>query len=256
MLYTGFDLTGKVAVVVGGTSGIGHAIALGLAEAGADVIPTSRRRELAERVAKEIERLGKRSLAIATDVNDRAATEQLISAVIARFGRIDVLVNSQGITKKVPSLEMSEADWDQVIDTNLKSVFRTCQIAGREMVRNHRGKIINIASVASFTSFHEVSAYCASKGGVAMLTRALACEWAPFNVNVNAIAPGVFRTPLNAEILEIPERRRRILDRVPQGRYGTLPEIVGAAIYLASEAANYVTGEILAVDGGFLARGV
>ena len=146
-------------------------------------------------------------------------------------------------------------DWDDVMDTNLKSVFRTCQVIGREMIRQRRGKIINIASIASFVSAHEVTAYCVSKAGVAMLTRALGCEWAPYNVHVNAIAPGVVRTPLNAHLLDIPERRDRILNRTPMGRFGDVNELVGAAIYLASEASNFTTGEILVVDGGFLALG-
>ena len=255
MNYTGFDLTDQVAIVVGGTSGIGHAIALGLAQAGAHVVPTSRREDFVKQAVKDIERTGRKSLEVPTDVNDRATVQRLASEVMARFGRIDILVNSQGKTKKIATAELSEQDWDDVMDTNLKSVFRTCQVIGREMIRQRKGKIINIASIASFVSAHEVTAYCVSKAGVAMLTRALGCEWAPYNVHVNAIAPGVVRTPLNAHLLEMPERRDRILSRTPMGRFGDVNELVGAAIYLASEASNFTTGEILVVDGGLLARG-
>jgi NAD(P)-dependent dehydrogenase (short-subunit alcohol dehydrogenase family) len=255
MNYTGFELTDKVAIVVGGTSGIGHAIALGLAQAGAHVVPTSRREDFVKQAVKDIERTGRKSLEVPTDVNDRATVQRLASEVMARFGRIDILVNSQGKTKKIATAELSEQDWDDVMDTNLKSVFRTCQVIGREMIRQRKGKIINIASIASFVSAHEVTAYCVSKAGVAMLTRALGCEWAPYNVHVNAIAPGVVRTPLNAHLLEMPERRDRILSRTPMGRFGDVNELVGAAIYLASEASNFTTGEILVVDGGLLARG-
>jgi NAD(P)-dependent dehydrogenase (short-subunit alcohol dehydrogenase family) len=255
MNYTGFELTDKVAIVVGGTSGIGHAIALGLAQAGAHVVPTSRREDFVKQAVKDIEHTGRKSLEVATDVNDRAAVQRLASEVMARFGRIDILVNSQGKTRKIATAELSEEEWDDVMDTNLKSVFRTCQVIGREMIRQRKGKIINIASIASFVSAHEVTAYCVSKAGVAMLSRALGCEWAPYNVHVNAIAPGVVRTPLNAHLLEIPERRDRILSRTPMGRFGDVNELVGAAIYFASDASNFTTGEIMVVDGGFLARG-
>jgi NAD(P)-dependent dehydrogenase (short-subunit alcohol dehydrogenase family) len=251
-----FDLTDRVAVVVGGTSGIGRSIAIGLAEAGAHVVPISRRRELVEEVVREVEQLGRRSLVLPADANDPVAVDEFTSEVILQFGRLDILVNSQGITKKIPSVEMSEKTWDEIMDVNLKSVFRTCQRVGRELIRQRKGKIINICSLGSFLSLHEATAYCVSKAGVAMLTRSLGCEWAPFNVNVNAIAPGVFRTPLNSSLLDIPERRERILNRTPMGRLGRLDELVGVALFLASDASSFVTGEIISVDGGFLAHGI
>jgi NAD(P)-dependent dehydrogenase (short-subunit alcohol dehydrogenase family) len=255
MSYEKFSLNDRVAVVIGGTSGIGRAIALGLAEAGANVVPTSRRRDLVEQTAKEVRQIGRESLEVRTDANNLASVEHLVSEVIKTLGRVDILVNSQGTTHKVPSVDLTDEAWDEVLDVNLKSVFRACRIFGREMIRQRRGKIINIASLASFVSLHEVAAYCVSKAGVAMLTRVLGCEWAPYNVNVNAIAPGVFRTPLNTHLLEIPERRDRILSRTPMRRFGSLEELVGAAVYLASDASSFVTGEVMVVDGGLLAQG-
>ncbi len=250
-----FDLTGRAAVVVGGTSGIGRTIALGLADAGADVVATGRRAPLVEQVAAEIEARGRRTLRVAADVSDVSSLERLRDACLAAFGKVDVLASVAGMTKRVPTLDMDEADWDRIIETNLTGTLRSCQVFGREMVKRRSGRIITIGSLSSFVGLYEVAAYVASKSAVAGLTRALAVEWAPFNVTVNAIAPGVYKTDLNAALLASP-RGQEFLMRTPMKRFGRLEELVGAAVFLASDAASFVTGTVLAVDGGFLASGV
>jgi NAD(P)-dependent dehydrogenase (short-subunit alcohol dehydrogenase family) len=250
-----FDLSGRTALVVGGTSGIGRALALGLADAGADVVATGRRAALVEEVAAEIERKGRRTTRVPADVNDVEALERVRQACLATFGRIDILVCAAGITKRVSTLDMAEADWQRIIDTNLTGTLRSCQVFGRDMVARGSGRVITIASLSSFLGLFEVLAYGASKSAVAGLTRALAVEWAPHGVTVNAILPGVFKTDLNRALLDSP-RGQELLMRTPMRRFGRVEELVGAAVYLASDAASFVTGHLLAVDGGFLASGV
>jgi NAD(P)-dependent dehydrogenase (short-subunit alcohol dehydrogenase family) len=250
-----FDLSGRTAVVVGGTSGIGRALAIGLAEAGANVVPTGRRLPLVQEVAAEVQRLGRRTLALAADVGDPASLTRLRDECIEEFGKVDIMLAVAGTTKKVASLDMDEEDWNRVIETNLTGTLRACQVFGRHMVEQQYGRIVTIGSLSSFVGLYQVAAYVASKAGVAGLTRALAVEWAPYNVTVNAIIPGVFRTDLNAALLDSP-RGQEFLMRTPMKRFGRQQELVGAAVYLSSDAASFVTGHMLAVDGGFLASGV
>lgn len=256
MAYQPFDLTGKTAVVIGGTSGIGRAIAHGLAEAGADVVPTSRRAEQVAAAAAEIRARGRRSLEAVTDVSDRSSLEQLLLKCVEVFGQVDILVNSAGKTKRTPTIDVSEDEWNDILDTNVTGTLRACQVFGRHMLDRNYGRIVNIASLSTFVALYEVAAYSASKAAVAMLTKSLAIEWAPHGVNVNAIAPGVFRTALNQKLLDESERGREFLLRTPMKRFGRVEELAGAAVFLASEAASFITGEVLVVDGGFLASGV
>jgi NAD(P)-dependent dehydrogenase (short-subunit alcohol dehydrogenase family) len=256
MSYSALELNGKVAVVIGGTSGIGRAIALGFAQAGADVIPTSRRAEQVAETAREIEALGRRSLRVTSDVSDRASLQRVLNEAIESFAKVDILVNSAGRTKRAPTIDFTEDDWDAIIDTNLTGTLRACQVFGRHMLERESGSIINIASLSTFVALKEVAAYSASKAAVGSLTKSLAVEWSSRGVRVNAIAPGVFRTALNQKLLDETERGREFLMRTPMRRFGNVDELAGAAIFLASDAASFVTGEILAVDGGFLASGV
>ena len=256
MGYKKLDLNGKSAVVIGGTSGIGRAIALGLAEAGADVAPTSRRLAEVEATASEIEALGRRSLRATSDVTDRASLQAVLDAAVKTFGKVDILVNSAGRTKKAPTIDFSENDWNDILETNLTGILRACQIFGRHMIERHSGAIVNIASLGADVGMYEVAAYSASKAGVSSLTQSLAIEWARFGVRVNAIVPGVIPTPLNQKLLDGTPRGQEWLVRIPMHRFGKPEEIAGAAVFLASDAAAYVTGEALRVDGGVLASGV
>lgn len=256
MAFQKLDLTGRSAVVIGGTTGIGHTISLGLAHAGADVAPSSRRADLVDKVALEIETLGRRSLRCASDVQDRASLERLLAAAINKFGKLDILVNCAGRTKRAPTLDFSEEDWNAILETNLTGALRVSQIFGRHMLERGYGRIVHIASVASFVALFEVAAYAASKAAVASLTKSLALEWGSRGVCVNAIAPGVFPTDLNRSLLEGTARGREFLSRIPMKRFGNVEELCGAAVFLSSEAASYVNGEVIVVDGGFLASGV
>jgi NAD(P)-dependent dehydrogenase (short-subunit alcohol dehydrogenase family) len=256
MGYKQLDLEGKVAVVVGGSSGIGRTIALGLAQAGADVVASARRMELVKALADEIESRGRRSLRVTCDVDDRESLETLLKECIAALGKVDILVNAAGITKRAPTLEFSEEDWNRIMETNLTGTLRSCQVFGRHMIERKYGRIINIASMGSFLALFEVAAYSASKSGLTSLTKSLAIEWAKHGICVNAIAPGYFRTPLSEKLLVGTGRGNEVLMRTPMKRFGELEELVGAAVFLASDAASFVTGVVLPVDGGVLASGV
>jgi NAD(P)-dependent dehydrogenase (short-subunit alcohol dehydrogenase family) len=256
MTFKPLDLSGRTAVVIGGTSGIGHALALGLAEAGADVVPTSRRSDLVAQTASEIEALGRLSLRCTSDVQDRSMLESVLAKTVEAFGKVDILVNCAGRTRRAPTLDFPEADWNAILETNLTGTLRAAQVFGRHMLERGYGRIIHIASIASFVALYEVAAYAASKAAVASLTKSLALEWGPRGVCVNAIAPGVFPTELNRSLLEGTARGQEFLTRIPVQRFGDVKELCGAAIFLASEAASYVNGEVLVVDGGFLASGV
>jgi NAD(P)-dependent dehydrogenase (short-subunit alcohol dehydrogenase family) len=251
-----FDLSEKTAVVIGGTSGIGLAMALGLAQAGANVVATSRRQEQVNEAADTLEALGRRTLRSTSDVADRATLQQLCGDVLREFGQVDILINCAGKIKREPTLTVSEEMWDDIMNTNVTGTLRACQIFGKTMLERGSGKIINIASLNTFVSLKEVTAYACSKAAVGALTKSLAVEWSSRGVNVNAIAPGVFRTALNQKLLDESERGKELRMRTPMNRFGTTDELVGSAIFLASDASNFVTGEILVVDGGFLASGV
>src|SRR5881394_3870614 len=256
MGHPDLDLKSKTAVVIGGTSGIGLTLAKGLAQAGANVVATGRRADLVKSAADEIRALGRKSLAITSNVTDRSSIEALVSAVETELGTVDILVNSAGITPRTPTLEVSEAEWNSILETNLTGTLRACQIFGRKMIERKQGRIVNIASVSSGRGFFEVAAYAASKAAVVSLTKTLAVEWAKYSVCVNAIAPGVFPTDINRALIDGTPRGKEFLVRTPMGRFGKVEELIGAAVYLASDAAGFVTGHVLAVDGGFLASGV
>jgi NAD(P)-dependent dehydrogenase (short-subunit alcohol dehydrogenase family) len=253
--HPGLDIKGRVVVVAGGTTGIGRALTEGFADAGADVVATSRRPEEVEVTAAAVEQRGRRTLRIRTDVTRAESLEQARDEVLRAFGRVDVLVNCAGITRRKPTLEMDEAEFQSIMDVNFMGTLRACRVFAPPMLERGQGRIINIGSIATFIALYEVAAYSASKAAVGSLTKSLALEWGPRGVNVNAIAPGVFPTDLNRALLQTP-RGAELLQRTPLKRYGRVEELQGAAVFLASDAASYVNGEVLVVDGGFLASGV
>jgi len=250
------DLSYKTAVVIGGTSGLGRAIALGLARSGANVIATGRREELVSEVYAEIENAGRETLQKTVDVLQRESIDALRDAVLERFGRVDILINAAGRTAKNPTAVVPESEWQAILDTNLNGTLRACQSFYEPLKKSGAGKIVNIASLASYVAFHEVAAYGASKAAVLALTKSLGCEWARDGINVNALVPGVFPTKLNEKLLNGTERGREILMRTPMKRFGRAEELVGAAIFLSSDSASFITGQSIAVDGGYLASGV
>ena len=251
-MTTPFSLAGKVALVTGANDGIGRGIALALAAAGADIAAAGR--SPADETAAQIRALGRRAEILHADLTTIAPVDKLVDETVDRFGALDILFNNAGIIRRADAIDFSEADWDAVIDTNLKSVFFLCQAAARHMIPRGGGKIVNIASMLSFQGGIRVPSYAASKSGIAGLTRALANEWAGRGINVNAIAPGYVATRNTAALQADPVRNAAILDRIPAGRWGEAADLGGAAVFLASSAADYVQGHILAVDGGWLAR--
>ncbi len=256
MGHPSLDLAGKTALVIGGTSGIGLALAKGLAHAGADVVATGRRADLVRSAAQEIRAIGRRSLETPCDVTDESTIKRLLEDACREFGSVQILVNCAGRTKRTPTLDLPDSEWESIMETNVTGTLRACRVVGRHMLERGYGRIINIASLSSFVALYEVTAYCASKAAVASLTKSLAVEWSSKGICVNAIAPGVFRTDMNTALLDGTERGKEFLLRTPMARFGKPEELVGAAVFLASDAASYVTGHVLAVDGGFLASGV
>lgn len=251
-----FDLSGRVAVVVGGTSGLGRSMALGLAQAGATVIPTGRRAQQIDQVCDELEHLGRSTLRQVTDVTDRSSLARLATQVHTTFDRVDILLNCAGMTFKKPTTDIQPDEWHQLLDTNLTGMLWACQAFYPALQRSGHGRVINIASLASYVAFHQVAAYGMSKAGVKALTQSLGCEWAKDGICVNAIAPGIFVTELNGPLLKGTDRGRELLLRTPMGRFGQSQELIGTAVFLASDAASFITGQTIVVDGGFLASGV
>ena len=253
MILDSFKLNGKVALVTGASAGLGAAIAIALAESGADVAAHGNSRA-PDATCQSIALAGRRALPILGNLADKTVPEQLIKQTLAHFGQLDILVNNAGTIRRSPAVDHSEEDWATVIEVNLSSVFRMCQLAGRHMIERGSGKIVNIASLLSFQGGVTVPGYAASKGGVAQLTKALANEWAKYGINVNAIAPGYMRTDNTTALQADETRNRQILERIPAGRWGEPQDLAGPAVFLSSAASDYVHGHVLVVDGGWMGR--
>ena len=250
-----FDLQDQVALVTGGAGGLGRTIADGLASAGAAVVIADTVLDDADQIVKQIESHGRCGMAVSIDVTDSGSVQAVTDQVCSKFGRIDILVNSHGVTKRMPSVDFPEAEWDRIVDVNLKGVFLCCQIVGRVMIRQKNGAIINMASIGGLVGLPTSVAYCASKGGVVQLTRTLGVEWAPMGVRVNAIAPSSFNTPMVRRAMDAePEYRQRVVSKIPMGRIAEPQSIVGAVLFLASAGSDMVTGTTLPVDGGYTAQ--
>lgn len=254
MILDKFKLDGKVALVTGASVGLGQAMAIALAEAGADVAAHCHFDNEADETCKKIEQLGRRSISISGDMSDKDAPKRIVAETIEKFGKLDILINNAGMIRRTPAVDFSEEDWSTVLEVNLSSVFRLSQAAGRKMIKNGGGKIVNIASLLSFQGGITVPAYTASKSGVAGLTKAFANEWAKHNINVNAIAPGYMSTKNTSALRTDETRNRQILERIPAGRWGEAEDLAGAAVFLSSAASDYLQGHILIVDGGWMAR--
>ncbi|MEP6901295.1 MAG: 2-dehydro-3-deoxy-D-gluconate 5-dehydrogenase KduD [Actinomycetota bacterium] len=254
MILDKFKLDGKIALVTGASVGLGAAMAVALAEAGADVAAHCHHAGKADETCQKIENLGRKSFSVVGDMADKDAPQRIAAEVIEKFGRIDILVNNAGMIRRSPAVDFLEDDWSTVLEVNLSSIFRLSQAVGRKMIENGGGKIVNIASLLSFQGGITVPAYTASKSGVAGLTKALANEWAKFNVNVNAIAPGYIATNNTTALRADETRNRQILERIPAGRWGTPDDLQGTVVFLSSAASDYLQGHILVVDGGWMAR--
>ncbi len=252
-MSTLFDLTGQVVLVTGASRGFGRSIAGALAGAGSDLVLTSRTLKDVEAVAAELASTGRKVLPLQADVTQVEEVEEAVRRAVATLGRIDVLINNAGINIRKPALELTETDWDQTLDTNVKGCFRVAKAVGRHMVARQKGCIVNIASMLASVTLPERAAYASSKGGLVQMTRTLAVEWAPYNVRVNAICPGPFLTDLNKVILNDPEKVKFFMDRMPMKRFGKPEELHGAAIFLASEASSFITGTTIYIDGGWTA---
>lgn len=253
MILDQFKLDDKVALITGAATGLGAAMALALAEAGANVAVHGNSRA-PDATAELINQIGRRTIALRGNLTDKTVPAQLIAETLNQFGQLDILINNAGTIRRAPALDYAEEDWTTVIEVNLSSVFRLCQLAGRHMVQQRRGKIVNISSLLAFQGGITVPAYAASKGGVAQLTKALANEWAKYNVNVNAIAPGYMRTNNTAALQTDETRNRQILERIPADRWGLPEDLGGAAVFLSSSASDYLHGHVLVVDGGWMGR--
>lgn len=248
-----FDLSGKVAIVTGGGTGIGQGMAIALAQGGADVIVASRNPAHLTDTISQIEATGRRGLALQVDVQDVSEIYSMVEESLKVFGKIDILVANAGVNRRVLAVDITEQDWHHIVDTNLKGAFFTCQAVAKQMIPRKKGKIITIGSLTAFMGYPKVGPYAASRGGLVQLTKVMAVEWAPYNINVNIVSPGWYHTPLTAAVFSDPDWVRRTSNRIPLGRTGTPEDLAGIVVFLASDASDYITGEMIFVDGGIKA---